>query len=40
MRRDGIAPYGISSKWKLEQAKEAYEWFDAQSDGIGVLNPS
>ncbi len=30
----------FTRKWKLEQAKEAYEWFDAQSDGKGVINPS
>jgi threonine dehydrogenase-like Zn-dependent dehydrogenase len=30
----------FTRKWKLEQAKEAYEWFDAQSDGKGVIQPS
>ena len=30
----------FTHEWKLEQAKEAYELFDKQSDGKGVIYPS
>ena len=30
----------FTHEWKLNQAKEAYELFDKQSDGKGVIYPS
>jgi threonine dehydrogenase-like Zn-dependent dehydrogenase len=30
----------FTHRWKLEQAVEAYELFDAQSEGKGVILPS
>ena len=30
----------FTHRWKLDQAKEAYELFDRQSDGKGVIQPS
>jgi hypothetical protein len=30
----------IIHEWELNQAKEAYELFDKQSDGKGVIYPS
>jgi threonine dehydrogenase-like Zn-dependent dehydrogenase len=30
----------FTHRWKLEQAKEAYELFDRQSDGKGVIYPN
>ncbi len=29
----------FSHSWSLDQAEEAYEWFDLQSDGKGVFEP-
>jgi threonine dehydrogenase-like Zn-dependent dehydrogenase len=30
----------FTHRWKLEQAKEAYQLFDAQTTGKGVIQPS
>ena len=30
----------FTHRWKLDQARQAYEWFDAQNDGKGVIQPS
>jgi threonine dehydrogenase-like Zn-dependent dehydrogenase len=30
----------FTHEWKLEQAKEAYELFDLQNTGKGVIDPS
>ncbi len=39
VRKDLPVDAQFSHSWSIEQAEQAYEWFDAQSDGKGVFEP-